>query len=111
MPLYKIHRMKEHPRQSFRWAAHAAGVAAVKPRDYEPAGELEAPSAYAAWSRLQNTDQSLDVGDLLEDEAGVLRIFKFVGWEEARWQLPEVQSGIDAMLPAVGATSPATTST
>ncbi|MFN7922317.1 MAG: hypothetical protein U0Q16_19600 [Bryobacteraceae bacterium] len=104
MPNYRIHRMKDHARQSFRWAAHTAGLAQVKPRDYEtPDVEIEAQSAYGAWSRLMQSDQALEIGDLLEDPAGQLRIFKYVGFEEASWVLPEVKTGFDITPPAVGA--------
>jgi hypothetical protein len=107
MPLFRIHRLRETPRQSFRWAAHTAGVAAVKPKDYEPAGEVEAPSPYAAWAALRNSSTPLEVGDLLEDPNGMLRIFKYVGFEEARWVLPEVRSGLENVPLATG---PANTS-
>lgn len=102
MPLYRIHRLKDTPRQSFRWGAHTAGVAAVKPKDYEPGGEVEAPHAYGAWSALRETDCALDVGDLLEDESATLRIFKYVGFEDARWVLPEVKTGFEGTPPAAG---------
>ena len=36
MPAYRIHRLKDHLRQSFRHAAHVSGAASVKPRDYAP---------------------------------------------------------------------------
>jgi hypothetical protein len=90
MPQYRIHRMKETPRNSFRWAAHTAGAASVKPRDYEPADTVEAPSPYAAWASLREAGQPLQVGDLLEQPDGVLRIYKYVGFEEAAWVTPEV---------------------
>jgi len=89
MPSFKIHRMKDPARQNFRWAAHTAGAASVKPKDYDPAGEVDARSAYSAWIQLQGTGEALAVGDLLEDESGSLRIFKYVGFEEARWFVPE----------------------
>ncbi len=85
MPVIKIHRMREQPRTNFRWASHTAGAAQVKPKDYDLAGEIEATSAYSAWTQLKGTNQALDVGDLLEDTDGNLRIFKYVGFEEARW--------------------------
>jgi hypothetical protein len=88
MPVFKIHRMKDQPRQSFRWAPHTAGAAQAKPRDYEPAGQAEAPTIYAAWTQLQRSESPLGVGDILEDPSGGLRIFKYVGFEEARWLLP-----------------------
>lgn len=89
MPNYRIHRMKDAPRQNFRWAAHTAGAAAVKPKDYEPAGAIEADNEYAAWAGLRSSDRPLDLGDLLETESGDLRICKYVGFEAARWILPE----------------------
>ncbi|MEZ5403540.1 MAG: hypothetical protein R2729_27925 [Bryobacteraceae bacterium] len=102
MPSYRIHRLKENPRQSFRWGAHTAGVASVKPKDYEPLGVVEAAHPYAAWSALRESDSPLEIGDLLEDESGALRIYKYVGFEEARWVLPEVKTGFDSVPPAVG---------
>ncbi|HLK19826.1 MAG TPA: hypothetical protein VKT81_12760 [Bryobacteraceae bacterium] len=38
---------------------------------------------------LRETEQALQVGDLLENEAGELRILKYIGFEEARWYVPE----------------------
>jgi len=88
MPVYQIHRMKDLPRQQFRWAPHTAGVTIVKPKDYEPADTVEAPTAYAAWIGRRGSDTPLDIGDILEAE-GELRILKYIGFEEARWFVPE----------------------
>jgi len=92
MATYRVHRMKEAPRQQFRWAPHVAGAAGVRARDYEPGGEVEAGSAYDAWSRLRASGQPLNVGDLLEAESGALSICKYVGFESASWQVPEPRS-------------------
>src|SRR3974377_1196192 len=89
MPLFRIYRMKDAPRQQFRWAPHAIGASLLKSKDFEPAGEVEAQSPYEAWSKLRGTAEALDVGDLLESEAGEVRICKYVGFEEARWVVPE----------------------
>jgi hypothetical protein len=83
--------MKESARQQFRWAPHTSGVMQVKPRDFEDAGEIEAASAYDAWMRLRGGDQALGIGDLLEAGTGELRICKYVGFEEARWIVPETR--------------------
>jgi hypothetical protein len=96
MQTYRIHRLKEHLRNQVRFAPHVSGTAAVKPRDYQPAvtGEdlVEAESPYAAFFALRDTPAPLEVGDLLESAAdGSLRIFKFVGFEEAQWALPELK--------------------
>ena len=88
MPIYQIHRMKDLPRQQFRWAPHTTGVTVAKPKDYAPGSAIEAASPYAAWITLRGSDTPLDIGDILETE-GELRILKYVGFEEARWYVPE----------------------
>ncbi|MGO4882408.1 MAG: hypothetical protein ACLP59_16490 [Bryobacteraceae bacterium] len=92
MAMFRVYRMKDAPRQQFRWAPHVAGAASVKAKDYEPAGEVEADSDYHAWMRLREAGNPLGVGDLLETEAGALRICKYVGFEAANWFVPEVKS-------------------
>jgi hypothetical protein len=91
MPLYRIYRMKDSPRQQFRWAPHVSGCAAVKLRDFLQAGEVEAPHEYEAWRILKQSSEPLEVGDLLETEDGQLRICKYVGFEPASWVLPQAQ--------------------
>ena len=100
MPSYRLHRLKDHLRQQFRSAPHVSGAAAIKPRDYVPGlqpaeavpeftGEIiSASTPYAAYFERKDSPVPLPPGDVLEDEAGALRIFKFVGFEEARWALP-----------------------
>jgi hypothetical protein len=94
--------MKDNPRQQFRWQPHASGVTNIKPKDYEAGDSVEAQTAYAAWIALRDTEQALRVGDLLENEAGELCIYKYVGFEEARWVLPEVKSGLETVPLAAG---------
>src|SRR5450432_3198570 len=91
MPSYRIHRLKNHLQQSFCLAPHVSGSANVKPRDYQPGDSIEASSPYAAFFALKETAEPLAPGDLLESEGGVLRIYKFVGFEEAQWVLPEAK--------------------
>jgi hypothetical protein len=89
MPLYRIYRMKDSPRQQFRWAPHVSGSASVKPKDYEQRDQIEAVHEYDAWRQLRESGQALEVGDLLETEEGRLSICKYVGFEPAQWVLPE----------------------
>jgi len=89
MPLYRIFRMKDSPRQQFRWAPHVSGTANAKPRDYEEHGQVEALHEYDAWRFLREQGEPLNVGDLLEGPDGQLRICKYVGFEPAQWMLPE----------------------
>jgi hypothetical protein len=89
--VYRIHRLRDAVRQQFRWASHTAGVTSIRPKDYEEntTVTVEAPTCYAAWTTLKTTDGALQPGDVLESETGELRIFKYVGFEEAQWVLPE----------------------
>ena len=93
MPSFRIHRLKDHLRQNFRFAPHLSGTASAKPRDYEAAEDdvVEASSPYSAFFALREAPRPILVGDILECEDGSLRIFKFVGIEEAQWMLPEVK--------------------
>jgi hypothetical protein len=85
--------MKDAPRQQFRWAPHVSGAASVKPKDYEPPqgseAEIEAESEYAVWALLKQAERPLGIGDLLEMPGGELRICKYVGFDSARWFVPE----------------------
>lgn len=108
MPSYLIHRLKETQRQQFRWAPHTPGVTIVKLKDYEPGPTIEAASPYALWLALRETEDAIAVGDLVEHlgeqrvaeqrvieqpggqpGSGELRILKYIGFEEARWYVPE----------------------
>ncbi|MEO8126306.1 MAG: hypothetical protein ABI822_04395 [Bryobacteraceae bacterium] len=96
MAAYRVYRMKENVRQQFRWAPHTIGVTSVKPKDYELVHSVEAQGVYAVWMLLKDTGTALQVGDILEVEGGELRIYKYVGFEEAQWIMPEVKSGLEA---------------
>ncbi len=97
MPRYRVHRMKETPRETFRWAAHTGGIAIVKPKDYDAAAEWEAATPYALWKHLLSEGTALRTGDLVEtlsaDGApGELQIAKYIGFEPAKWYVPEPRS-------------------
>jgi hypothetical protein len=98
MALYRIFRMKDSPRQQFRWAPHVSGTATAKPKDYEQRGDVEALHEYDAWRRLRDAGDPLMVGDLLESGDGQLRICKYVGFEPAQWVLPEPRLPIEPEL-------------
>jgi hypothetical protein len=96
---YRIHRIKEAQREHFRWAAHTGGTALLKPRDYEPAEEVEAVSPYAVWKMLADSRPLApgDVLELLDDEDVPLRleIFKYIGFEPAAWFVPEPKTEVN----------------
>lgn len=94
MPRYRVHRMKETPRENFRWAPHTCGLAVVKPKDYDGSREVEAATPYAAWKQMEAEGDELRPGDLLETispdgTTGGLQITKYTGFEPARWYVPE----------------------
>ncbi len=97
MPSFHVFRLKDSHYQQFRWASHTSGAAQVKLKDYEPGGEVEADSAYAAWALLRDRGEELRVGDLLESPQGGLRICKYVGLEEAHWVVPEPKPAPDSV--------------
>lgn len=94
--------MKEQSRLSFRAAPHTSGETAVKLKDYVEAGSVSAESTYEAWESLRTTDQPLEVGDILESEVGGIKICKYIGFEDAKWIVPEVKPGPDGQ-PALSA--------
>ncbi len=90
MALFRIHRIKDSAQQNFRWAPHTSGVTAAKPKDYEAGGLVESAGLYQAWRQVRETDDALRLGDILESvESGEMRICKYVGFEEAKWVVPE----------------------
>jgi hypothetical protein len=102
MTEYRIYRMKESARQQFRWAPHTIGVTSVKRKDYDVINTVQATGPYAVWMELKDSDAALQVGDILEVEGGELRIYKYVGFEEAQWVILEVKSGVETSPLAAG---------
>jgi hypothetical protein len=99
MSIYRVHRMKEAPRETFRWAPHTSGTASAKPKDYEAGPILQALSPYAAWKMLSAAGSPLRPGDILEDlrnDVSESRLFiaKYIGFEPAVWFIPEVKIDI-----------------
>lgn len=99
MPRYRIHRMKDTPREHFRWAIHTGGLTVVKLKDYDRSQELEAATPYSLWKTLEQESDPLRPGDLLElvqpdGSAGQLQITKYIGFEPAQWYVPEPRAEI-----------------
>ena len=110
MPRFRIHRIKQAPGESFRWAAHTGGLALVKSKDYEASAEIDAPTPYAAWKVLATQNQPLQPGDLLEalnpdGGPGNLQIAKYIGFEPAQWYVPEPKPNTGTSGPDVPSTA------
>jgi hypothetical protein len=94
MPRFRIHRIKDAPKENFRWAAHTGGLTIVKSKDYDLDREVDAATPYAAWKLLAADGRGLRPGDLLESvpgegPSGELQIAKYIGFEPAQWYVPE----------------------
>jgi len=99
--------MKEPARQQFRWVPHTIGESTARPKDYEPDDAVQAPTPYAAWQLLKDTSRPLLPGDILESETGHLSIYKYVGFENVQWQVPEAKPAVEVPAgPAVSASAP-----
>ena len=98
--------MKEQARLSFRAAPHTSGESAVKLKDYLEAGSIEAVNTYEAWELLRATDRPLEVGDILESELGGIKICKYIGFDDAKWIIPEVKPAVEPIPVAAGAPTP-----
>ena len=95
MAVYRIYRMKETVRQHFRWAPHTIGITTAKAKDYEHVETVDASGPYAVWMQRKDTENPLQVGDILESDGGELRIYKYVGFEEAQWLVSEVKPVVE----------------
>ena len=92
MSRYRIHYLRESQRQHFRNAPPMAPPHKLKPKDYQPGGEIDAENPYAAWKQMRETPGDLrpiEIGDALEAETGALFLCRYVGFEEAQWYVPE----------------------
>ena len=101
MPAYRVHRLKDHLREQFRAAPHVSGTAVLKPRDYAPAGTVEASTPYGAYLDRRGAETPLEVGDVLEAEDGSLRVCKFVGFEDAQWMVAEAKPEVEVTADSV----------
>lgn len=65
----------------------------MKARDYRlNTDTVEARTPYGAYFALKESGTPLEVGDLLESENGDLTIYKYVGFEPARWAAAELEA-------------------
>ena len=114
MPSFRIFRLKDHVRQTFRWTPHLSGLSQVKPRDYEEAATIDGGTPYTVWAALRGTADELRIGDVMEQmndgSAPILCIVKYVGFEQAEWILPEPKPVLarleDLEVVSVGPTAP-----
>jgi hypothetical protein len=91
MPLYRVLYLKDQAAVDRFRALPPDGPASIKPKDYIPACEIDAPNEYAAWRTLQGDGakerdlRPMGVGDVLELVVGKPRVCRYVGFDDAVW--------------------------
>jgi hypothetical protein len=94
MPRYKLFYLRDSLVQRFRESAPKTKPYGLHPRDYEEAGEIEAPGPYGVWKQLREqtgdrASREFGVGDAVETEGSDLIVLNYWGFDEAAWRLPE----------------------
>ena len=96
---YRVLLLKDSKVPAYREASPREGKYRLHRSHYEPAGEIEAPSPYSAWQRLQEKESArrgfrpLGVGDALESDGAALVVCNFWGFDQAEWQIPQAEEG------------------
>jgi hypothetical protein len=105
MPHYRILYLKDSEIDRFRQAAPKEQPYQLWLRHYEEAGQIEAPSAYAAWRELQEGGaeergiRKMGVGDVLDSPGQGPLLCNFWGFEEAQWRQPADSAAADSVPP------------
>ncbi len=99
MPQYRLFRLRENLRASFRQQPHTSEPATLKPKDYEEGDLVEAPTPYAAWHLSREQPRPLQVGDALSTPEGQLLVYKFIGFDPAVWWTPEPKAQLTVTTP------------
>ena len=95
MPHYKLFYLLDSQIQKFRESPPKPKPYSLRIRDYQEAGEIEAPTPYAVWKRLRDEPEArhgrreLGVGDVLESEPSSLFILNHWGFDKAEWRTSE----------------------
>ena len=95
MSRYRVLLLKDSKIPAYREASPREGNYRLHRSQYEPAGEIEAPSPYSAWQKLRGEElarrgfRPLGVGDALETESASLVVCNFWGFDPAEWHVPQ----------------------
>jgi hypothetical protein len=69
----------------------------LRPSDYEEGPEIEAPSPYAVWKTIEETEipnaRKMVVGDVLQLDPSSILVMNFWGFDEAKWQESDPAGG------------------
>ena len=98
MPRYKLFYLRDSLVQKFRESAPKAKPYGLRARDYDEAGEIEAPGPYGAWKLLREPEDAEErrefgVGDALELEPSDVVVLNHWGFDRAEWRHTEAEPG------------------
>jgi hypothetical protein len=94
MTRYRVFYLKDRQIPAYREATPRPQPYHLRPSDYEEGPEIEAPSPYAVWKKLEETEEILNarkmvVGDVLQLDPSSILVMNFWGFDEAKWQEPD----------------------
>jgi hypothetical protein len=95
MTRYRVFYLKDRQIPAYRESTPRPQPYHLRPSDYEEGPEIEAPSPYAVWKKLEETEEEspnarkMVVGDVLQIDPSSILIMNFWGFDEAKWQESE----------------------
>jgi hypothetical protein len=92
MTRYRVFYLKDRQIPAYRESTPRPQPYHLRPSDYEEGPEIEAPSPYAVWKTLEETEEQIPaarkmvVGDVLQLDPSSILVMNFWGFDEAKWQ-------------------------
>jgi hypothetical protein len=99
MARYRVFYLKDRQIPAYRESTPRPQPYHLRPSDYEEGPEIEAPSPYAVWKKLEETEEEIPnarkmvVGDVLQIDPSSILVMNFWGFDEAKWQESDPSSG------------------
>ena len=92
MTRYRVFYLKDRQIPAYRESTPRPQPYHLRPSDYEEGPEIEAPSPYAVWKKLEEMEEEIPnarkmvVGDVLQIDPSAILVMNFWGFDEAKWQ-------------------------
>jgi hypothetical protein len=90
MKRYRVFYLKDRQIPAYRESTPRPQPYHLRPSDYEEGPEIEAPSPYAVWKTIEETEipnaRKMVVGDVLQLDPSSILVMNFWGFDEAKWQ-------------------------
>lgn len=90
MARYRVFYLKDRKIPAYQESTPRPQPYHLRPSDYEEGPEIEAPSPYAVWKTIEETEipnsRKMVVGDVLQLDLSSILVMNFWGFDEAKWQ-------------------------